>query len=216
MNCKPFQTVKLDWQRKPPCSAFFFAWLAFYQSSTKSTNQRHKTKPICLCKINGICFINRPPFHAARPRRFWGRGFESPPPPSDPRPAVNSTTAGRFIFAASTLKTRHLRLFFCPSLFVSRDAFFMRFLLFQRRWFSRLSLLQRSRDHYRIKRLCENLHLLSLGLFSSLCNLHKLPFLTSNCRRQGRLQEFTPLENARAWSGSNALSNSSIIPDVWR
>ena len=74
MNCKPFQIEKLDWQRKPPCGAFFITRLAFYQSSTKSTNQRHKTEATCLCKTDWICFINRPPFHTAQLRRFMGRG----------------------------------------------------------------------------------------------------------------------------------------------
>ena len=41
---------------------------------------------------------------------------QNAPPPNYPRPAVNSTTAGRFLFAANTLKTRHLRLFFCLDL----------------------------------------------------------------------------------------------------
>ena len=105
MNCKPFQIEKLDWQRKPPCGAFFITRLAFYQSSTKSTNQRHKTQSICLCKIDWICFINRPPFHAAQPRRLWGRGFESSPPPNLSRGLTAIAVRPRFVSALSHCKT---------------------------------------------------------------------------------------------------------------
>ena len=39
-------------------------------------------------------------------QRLAVSSWQSPPPPNYPRPTVNSTTAGCFIFAASSLKTR--------------------------------------------------------------------------------------------------------------
>ena len=65
------------------------------------------------------CFLSRnyDDFHVSLKRPLA-------PPPNFTRPAVNSTTAGRFLFAANTLKTRHLRLCLCQSLPVSRDGLF--------------------------------------------------------------------------------------------